>query len=469
MSELHDPVPTREKVLVVGAGPAGLAAAAALQALEVPFDLVDSARDVGGIWNEQREDSPVWPAMEMISSRTFTQYEDMLQPVSFPEFLRPAQMAKYLRAYAARHRLTNHFRPGVSVRSAQPFDEGVWQIELSTGEIGIYRAVIAAHGTSNQPHLPAWADDIPASVRSLHASAWEGSDGLEGQRVLVVGSGQSAADIAVDAARRALEVRWSVRTGHWVVPRRIGGVPGDVAAAREPKVLGALNAKIADAVISRTAGDPAAVGLPAPTLPVTEDQVIISDTLLDRVADGRVTPVQDVQSVEADGTVRFVDGSFYRPDLIVLATGYELGADYLAEDAVPLTAGGAPDLFLGAFPRSRNDLVILGQVTVTGGILPVLVEQADIAAYLMRAVIDGSEHVAEFERVRSGSDASVDALAPQQHASGLRGRLEALLSSAAPAPKRLPASARAQDPGTVPFADRDELLGRLRSVRRIFA
>ncbi|MCU6387482.1 NAD(P)-binding protein, partial [Enterobacter quasiroggenkampii] len=97
MSELDHQVPTREKVLVVGAGPAGLAAAAALQALEVPFDLVDRAEHVGGIWNPQREDSPIWSTMEMISSRAFTQYEDMLQPVSFPEFLRGEQMAKYLR------------------------------------------------------------------------------------------------------------------------------------------------------------------------------------------------------------------------------------------------------------------------------------------------------------------------------------------------------------------------------------
>src|SRR5699024_1137690 len=117
MPDLHDQIPTREKVLIIGAGPAGLAAAAALKALEVPFDLVDQAAHVGGIWDPEREDSPVWPTMEMISSREFTQYEDMLQPVSFPEYLSPTQMAKYLRAYAARHDLTEHFRPRTAVRS----------------------------------------------------------------------------------------------------------------------------------------------------------------------------------------------------------------------------------------------------------------------------------------------------------------------------------------------------------------
>src|SRR5699024_5199519 len=160
MPDLHDQISTREKVLIIGAGPAGLAAAAALKALEVPFDLVDRAKHVGGIWNQEREDTPVWPALEMISSREFTQYEDMLQPASFPDFLSPGHMAKYLRAYAARHRLTDDFRPGVTVRSAHPFDEGVWQVELSTGEIMIYRAVISAHGISQRPHRPDWAADV---------------------------------------------------------------------------------------------------------------------------------------------------------------------------------------------------------------------------------------------------------------------------------------------------------------------
>ena len=80
MPELHDQIPTREKVLIIGAGPAGLAAAASLKALEVPFDIVDRADHVGGTWDPEREDSPIWPTMEMISSREQTQYEGLLQP-----------------------------------------------------------------------------------------------------------------------------------------------------------------------------------------------------------------------------------------------------------------------------------------------------------------------------------------------------------------------------------------------------
>ncbi|MGP9539915.1 flavin-containing monooxygenase [Brachybacterium sp. AOP43-C2-M15] len=475
MPDPHDQIPTREKVLIIGAGPAGLAAAAALKALSVPFDLVDRAKHVGGIWDLEREDTPVWRTMEMISSREHTQYEDMLQPVSFPEYLSPAQMSKYLRAYAARHELTEHFRPRTAVRSARPFAEGVWEVELSTGEVGIYRAVVSAHGIAERPHRPDWAEDVPSSVQVIHAKDWTGADGLEGKRVLVVGSGQSAADISVDAARRALEVRWSMRTGHWVVPRRIAGTPGDVAASKEPSVLGGLNGRIAETVIRRTVGDPAAAGLPAPAAPLLEDAVIVSDDVLDRVREGRITPAGEVTGVDADGGVTHLAvGAHaghlgFSPDLIVLATGYESGAPHLPADLVPRTESGAPDLFLGAFARGRDDLVLLGQQRVVGGALPILVEQADIAAYMLAAAREGSSPALEqFRRLRAGSESAVP-VASSPRGSGLRGRVEGLFGAQKVTARRAPEPAGEAGEDLIPRVDRDTLLARLRAMRALFA
>ncbi|MFC0673973.1 flavin-containing monooxygenase [Brachybacterium hainanense] len=468
MSTLHDEqIPSREKVLIVGAGPAGLAAAAALQALEVPFDLVDRAAHVGGIWNPDREDSPVWPALEMVSSRDFTQFEDMIQPASYPSFLDPVRMAKYLRAYAAKHRLTEHFQPRTEVRYARPFGEGTWQVELSNGQVHVYRALIAAHGISQRPHRPAWARELPRTTRVLDARDWTGGDGLEGLRVVVVGSGQSAADIAVDAARRAGWVHWSVRSGHWILPRRIGPVPGDVLASREPALLGRVNARIADLVAERAVGDPADLGLPRPAADVLDDRAIVSDDVADRIREGRITPAADVVGVDEEGRLRLADGSVLAADVVILATGYELGADYLSDDLLPRTASGSPDLFLGAFPRSRDDLVLLGQVRVTGGVLPVLVEQADVAALFLRAVRDDAPAAEAFRRLRSGADASVRRrTVPDQ---GLLGRLRGALDTASEARRRIPAPDSGVAEGLVPFVDRDELLERLRAARSVLS
>ncbi|UYG18028.1 NAD(P)-binding domain-containing protein [Brachybacterium huguangmaarense] len=464
-----DSVPTREKVLVIGAGPAGLAAAAALRSVGLPFDLVDAGHDVGGIWNGE-EGSPVWEGMHPLSSKELTQFEDLVMPASFPAFPSPEQLTKYLRAYAARHHLTEHFQPGTTVRRAVPFDDGVWQVELSTGQIGVYRAVIAATGTSSRPHLPGWARDREPTgdVRLVHARDWHGPEGLEGRSVLVVGSGQSAADIAVDAASRALEVRWSVRTGHWIVPRTIAGTPGDVAASREPAVLGALNEKVAETVVRRVAGDPAAVGLPRPAAGLLEDRVIVSDDVIGRIREGRIAPMPDVTSLDDDGTVAFADGRTWAPSVIVLATGYEDGVDALGEGVVPRTASGAPDLFLGAFPRGRDDLAVLGQVRVTGGIWPVLAQQADLAALFLRAAVDGDAAAEGFRRLRRGSDDAVPVRPASERSEGWRGRIAERLDQVQGAARRRALPPRVTEPGQLPFADREDLLARLRTVRSLF-
>ena len=177
--------------------------------------------------------------------------------------------------------------------------------------------------------------------------------------------------------------------------------------------------------------------------------------------------------MRADGTVVYADESDYRPDLIVLATGYETGANHLPEDVIPRTAHGELDLFLGAFPRGRDDLVVLGQNRVSGGVLPILVEQADIAAYLMKAVRDSSPALTQFHRARAGSDSAVPVTTREQ--GGLLGRIGEKLGTAplnrraaesAPPATRNPADSA--EGRLVPFVDRDRLLGRLRTVRSLF-
>lgn len=239
----------------------------------------------------------------------------------------------------------------------------------------------------------------------------------------------------------------------------IGPVPGDVAAARRPAVLGGLNERIADRVITSVAGDPAKYGLPAPVAPVTEDRVIVSDDVLERIAEGRITPMSDVVSVQGR-EIRFVGGGSLTPDVVVLATGYRPGASWLPADVVPTSSHGTPDLFLSTFPRTRDDLVLLGQAQVSGGILPLLVQQADVAAYFLKAVADGAPSAEAFRRLRAGSDSAV-AVEPASRP----GRVASLLTPRAPQKAPTPP---ARTTGGYPVVDRDQLVGRLRTVRRLF-
>lgn len=422
MAQLHRaPVPSADRVLVIGAGPAGLAAAAALQALGVEFDLVDRSGHVGGIWNLDADDTPVRPGMTMVSSRGRTEFEDLLMPVSFPAFPRAEEMSKYLKAYAAKHDLDDAFSPNEGVMSATPFAEGRWEVEFDNGQVRPYRAIIAATGSAWHPHLPAWAgplrsssarrtahpepDEFPLAAFDetaereserpgsrggvpvvLHAREVGDPEAFRGRRVLIVGGGTSAAESAMLSANSgAAETRLSMRTGHWVVQREVVGLPGDRLAAARPRRLGALNNRIAEAMVSAVVGKPQEFGLPRPAAPLMLDTPIVSEDLIEALSQRRIVPAPHVREVDDTGTVTFAGGPTWRPDVIVCATGYEPAYPFLPEGLVP-DADGAPDLFLGAFHRERDDLVLLGQFRTTDvAQIRLTVEQADIAAYFLKA------------------------------------------------------------------------------------
>lgn len=462
---------TRGSVLVIGAGPSGLAAAAALSSLGVEFDLVDAQNHVGGVWNVANEDAPTWPSMKLATSKSHTQFEDLRMPVGFPSFPSTDEYATYLRAYASHHGLTEHFEPNKAVRSARSFGEGQWEVDFSSGEVRPYAGIIAAHGVSQRPFLPPlWHEARESGVRTIHSKNYLGAEETSEKNVLVIGGNQEAADIAVELAKANRRVALHPTEAHWVVPRTWGPFAGDSLARLEPTFLGrTFNDTVAEKLLERGIGRPENVGLPKPEVSVMEDEPIVSDSLLKLVNERRIEVLQDGAHLPL---TRF--------DLIVFATGYEPGVDYL-EPAY------TSDLFLGAFPRSRRDLAVLGQVRVLGGVTPILTQQADIAAYAMKELLDelesgsASPALARFEKLKSRADADVRRTAPKQSGAGIRGavsgvasRVRTAMRSSRIAEDSPWATQNALDllpedqPIRLPLTDRERLLARLTTARAIF-
>lgn len=382
-------VPTADRVLVVGAGPAGLAAGAALSDLDLEFDIVEEQKHVGGVWNTASSGRVVDPDLQMVTSKGSSQFADLVMPVSFPSFPRAEEMGTYLRAYTSFRELEPRIVRGRGVSSARRLRSGQWEVRFTDGRIAPYRAVVGATGTSHTPHFPDWVPRRP-EVEIVHSSQLDPAS-CAGRDVLVVGGGTSAAGAAVALAGTAASVRLSMRRGHWVVPREILGAPGDRLRAWQPAALGGLNRRLAESVISRLYGRPEELGLPAPEADLLRDRLIVSDDLFDELTHGRVTPAPAVSALRADGGVRFADTTTATPDVIVCATGFEPDYSWLDADLRPGSdqddaTSTATDLFLGAFPRHVDDLVLLGQFRTNTGAGPLLMEQARIAALVLRAV-----------------------------------------------------------------------------------
>jgi cation diffusion facilitator CzcD-associated flavoprotein CzcO len=386
-----------DRVGVVGAGPGGLAAAAALKRRGLPFDIVDPGAGPGGIWDIGRGETPMYDSAHFISSKTLSGFRGFPMPADYPDYPRHDRILDYVRAYARHHDLERHATFGVRVTRAAP-EEGGWAVELDSGERRRYRELCVATGASWHPHLPA-----PPGVfegEAYHAFHYRSPDAFRGRRVLVVGGGNSGCDIACDAAVAAERAFISLRRGYHFVPKYVFGRPADVFAHGGPALPPWLEERVFGFLIDKLlVGDVARLGLPKPDHPILASHPIMNTQILHHVGHGDLTVVPDVRELRPRSVV-FADGREEEVDLIVWATGYERVYPFLD---LPGTSGGEPpDLYLNVFHRERPDLSVVGLFETDGGAYGLLSLQGELIAGYAEARARGRD-TAEFDALRQGA------------------------------------------------------------------
>ena len=190
-------------------------------------------------------------------------------------------------------------------------------------------AVVVANGHNRVPRLPDPGYPGSCTAEQIHSHDYRGPEQLAGRRVLVVGGGNSAMDIAVDASYAATRTLLSLRRGVWVVPKYLLGRPSDTLnGALARRLPWRLRQRISQTMLSATVGSPARYGLPAPTHGFLQDHPTLSDGLLSRLTHGDVEARPGVAALDGD-RVEFTDGRSDSVDLIVWCTGYRV------DDPVP--------------------------------------------------------------------------------------------------------------------------------------
>jgi cation diffusion facilitator CzcD-associated flavoprotein CzcO/amino acid transporter len=369
--QLARPAAWTRRYALIGAGPAGLVMGRRLAEEGVPFDWFEAGSDVGGIWHADRPGSPVYESMAAVTSRYVSGFPDFPMPADFPDYPQWWQVRDYLRQYADYHGLYERISFGVAVTWAKPEGLG-WSVTLTSGRFRFYSGIIAAPGASWFPSVPRLPGQERFRGHLWHSASYKSPEELAGRRVLVVGAGNSAADIASDAARAGAACFLSVRHGRRLRPRYIRGVPTDalLAGALQPEDE-SPSAEPRD-LIAAAVGDVRALGLPLPDT-VHSGHPTISDDLLHLLAQGHIQARGEVVEVVPDG-VRFADGTVEQVDLIIACTGYGLQLPFLAPELY--TRDGAPDLFMNIFSRTYEDLALLGLSNLGGPTFPILEDQA---------------------------------------------------------------------------------------------
>lgn len=369
--------------IIVGAGPSGLAGIRRLKEAGLSVLTFEKRHDVGGVWlyeDDPEGHSSAYQTLCMITSKVCTQYEDFPFPKEWPDYV-PVHLAqRYLRMYAEHFGLLDHIQFHTAVEKAIPTGDG-WEVTTSDGKVHRSRYLIAASGHHWKPYLPVYPGTFTGE--SYHSHAYKRPLQLADRRVLVVGIGNSGADIAVDAVRVAKSVDLSTRRGYHVLPKFVFfGIPSDEmyrkVIAPLPKFLRPLLSRLTLRLIL---GPVEKYGMPKPDHPLFYTHPLMNSELLYHLRHGKIRMRPGIQRLEGN-RVYFTDGSYGEYDTIVWATGYEVVYPYLPPHLVP-TREKAARLYLHVFHLDEPRLFYLGLIQPNGCIWNLAEKQAALVARYM--------------------------------------------------------------------------------------
>jgi putative flavoprotein involved in K+ transport len=327
-----------EDVLVIGAGPGGLAAAAELRRRAVPALVVDKAGQVGNAWRNHYE------RLHLHTVRWTSHLPGYKIPRRYGPWVAREDVVRYLEDYVRHHRLV--VRTGVQVDRLDRLD-GHWVARSPQGDLTA-RAVVVATGYNHTPDVPDWPGADGFAGELIHASRYRNAAPYAGKDVLVVGTGNTGAEIAVDLVEGgAARVRIAVRTVPAFVRRQVGPLPNSLVSIGLRRLPPRLVDRIIDLSSRLSTPDLAEHGLPRPepgvyTRLLADGAVPIIDVgLIDALRAGTVEVVGAVLGF--DGEKVLVDGgSPIAPDAVIAATGYRQGLEPLVGHLGVLDRRGRP-------------------------------------------------------------------------------------------------------------------------------
>ena len=367
------------RVAVVGAGPAGLTALAALTAADIDAVAFERADRPGGLWAYGAPLSGAYRSLHLNTSKARTQLAGFPMPVQWPDFPGHERIGEYFDAYVDHAQIRDRIRFSCGVERAAELPGGGWELHLEDGSVDRFDALVVASGHNWEPRLPAPPYPGHFDGAQVHAHDYREPHTLAGRRVLVVGMGNSAMDIAVESSTVAERTFLSVRRGSRIVPKYVFGKPADqVTSPAMARVNWRLRQPLTHLLLRVAVGRPETYGLPAPSTGFLRDHPTISDAVLSRLTHGEIAPKPGLKSLDGD-SVTFTDGSSERIDTIVWCTGYHVTVPYLP-DHVLGSEPGELALYKRIFPHDRDDLFFIGLVQTTGSAIPVVERQSRLLA-----------------------------------------------------------------------------------------
>ena len=320
---------TTTPVVVIGAGPAGLATAAALQRVGVQSLILEQAEAIAARWRSH------YDRLRLHTMREHSGLPFYPMPSTYPRYPTRDQVVRYLEEYAYRFGLRPHF--GCRVRKVSR-QHDAWCVSVD-GQSLTASDVVVASGYNCVPYRPELPGLNCFAGEVLHTIDYRNPVPFRGKRVLVVGCGNSGGEVALDLCEGGAKVALVVRGPTWVLPRDILGIPSQWSTLALLRLPLPLADTIATTLLRIVVGDLHRFGIQRPrrgpySMILEDGRIPLLDVgTLARIKSGAIRIRPAVAGFDGLRT-RFKDGSEEPFDVLILATGFRTGLDELFDGDV---------------------------------------------------------------------------------------------------------------------------------------
>lgn len=372
------------RVCVIGSGCSGLTSLQALSAAGLPAVGFEMGSDVGGLWDEHHSAgrTAAYRSLRINTSRSAMQFSAFPMSERYGDYPRHDQVAEYFRDFAEHFALKELIEFETTVKECTPRHDAGYDVTLvrkgGQEESRFFDAVVVASGHHYVPSIPRIPGAEGFTGTTLHSRDYRDVTcplELRGRRVVVLGFGNSAVDIATELATHGAAAVWlSARRGAWVLPRYLLGKPIDQGTLIPEWLPEKLRRRIVTRSFQALCGRMEDFGLPAPDHLIGEAHPTLSDELPRLVQAGRIQVRPEIR--EVDGSrVAFADGTWLQADTLIYATGYRVNFPFFTGEHVSVADNRLP-LFHRVFHPEHRRVFFVGLAQPLGAIMPIAELQA---------------------------------------------------------------------------------------------
>ncbi len=313
--------------LIIGAGPAGLATAGRLSKMDIPFKVFEKTDKIAWAWHHH------YDRLCLHTVKQFSALPHLPLPKDYPLYVPRLDLVKYFEEYAKRFEIKPHFNSDVfSVKKNQD----LWNVVMNDGKTFKANNVIIATGINRIPNCPSWNGQEKFQGNISHSREYKNALSYRGKKVLVIGMGNTGAELAFDLCEYGIETYISVRSPVSVVPRDVNGRPVQVTAKKLAKLPFGLGDWLGTQIRKIVIGDLSKYGVPMEKRPPvkvlreTGKTPVIDIGTVEAIKTGKIRVKPDIDHFYESGVV-FTNQEKLEVDAVILATGFRANVQDLIE------------------------------------------------------------------------------------------------------------------------------------------